>query len=342
MKFDSNRRMHHKANFGIVERPPFEKGCTMKQRFILSCLALAMFSATPAAYAGLNSISMPITQANTKTYTTITAGGGKAAKVTVDTGSSLLVLEKQYLGQYRKDPANQRITTGYGNGAKIVHGVLVYADVTLNTTPATTAVNVPILMVPNGTFHGSAGIMGVEMSNQTSLWKHLPNPYNQMMIIDNPNNTVTFGDFSNEQVGTFGMVQLNESRCNNTVKPESPYDTLTCWGTRKIPVTYMFQSNTGEVLFKHTYNTVFDTGGVLTHFFLQPIPQAIQPSLSGQDYQGSIVMQLDTNNQGSITLPATQAVKVFNNDRNVVNSGFEVFNQKAVLFDSRNGVIGFK
>lgn len=314
----------------------------MKKMLSLSFIALAVVGVSPIAYADANAISIPITQANTKTYTTITAGGGKSAKVTVDTGSSLLVLEEQYLGQYRADPNNQRITTGYGNGAKIVHGALVYADVVLNTSPATTAVNVPILMVPNGTFHGSAGIMGVEMNNQTSVWKHLPDPYNQMMIVDNPHNKVTFGRFSNADMNAFATVQLDTSRCSNTVKPESPYDTITCWATRKIPATYVFHSPTGEVIFNQSYNTVFDTGGVLTHFFLQPIPDAIQPNVKGQDYSGYVVMKLDTMNQGTITLPTTQAIKVFGNNRNEVNSGFKLFSKKTVLFNARDGVIGFK
>ena len=44
----------------------------------------------------------------------------------------------------------------------------------------------------------------------------------------------------------------------------------------------------------------------------------------------------------AITIPATQSVKVFQSKRNVVNSGYRVFYNKVALFDSKDGLIGFK
>lgn len=53
-------------------------------------------------------------------------------------------------------------------------------------------------------------------------------------------------------------------------------------------------------------------------------------------------MVLDTSNQGVVAIPATQVTKIFKNKRNVVNSGYQVFYKKSALFNSRDGVIGFK
>ena len=145
---------------------------------------LAIYSIASFAYADdAVLVTAPTQQENTKTFVTINVGNnGQAAKVTLDTGSSMLVIEKQYVSHFQPDPSNRSISMGYGNGAKVVKGSIGYADVTLNTTPKITAKNVPILMVPNNTFTDRAGIMGVEMGNQTSVWRYLPVPYNQMML----------------------------------------------------------------------------------------------------------------------------------------------------------------
>jgi hypothetical protein len=288
-------------------------------------------------------LSAPIIQENTKTFTMIKVGdNGPAAKVTLDTGSSMLVLEEQFVKNYRAGQSNNLITMGYGNGAKIVQGKVVYASVSLNTNPQIIAQDVPILMVPNGTFRGHAGIMGVEMSNQTSVWMHLPAPYNQMMIINSQKSIVSFGTIPESEMDTFAQFHLKEGKCNNRIKPEPAYENITCWATRKIPVTYTFQLPNGRIVYKAQYNTIFDTGGVLTHFFLQPIPGQIKPFIQNKTFNGNLSMVLDTSNQGAVAIPATQVTKIFKNKRNVVNSGYQVFYEKCALFNSRDGIVGFK
>lgn len=306
---------------------------------------LLMFGLMPAAYAEVSStvVTAPTLQTSKKTMTMIYVGDSATpAKVTLDTGSSMLVLEKQYVSNFKADLSGKTVSMGYGNGAMTVHGQIVYTNVTLNTNPKITAVNVPVLMVPNGTFPGRAGIMGVEMNNQTSVWKHLPAPYNEMMVVNGPDSTVSFGELSSNDVNQFSTYQLNQSRCNNTVQPEADYAGITCWATRKIPVTYTFKSPDGQVVFDAQYNTVFDTGGVLTHFYLQPVPDAVAQLTQGKTFNGKLGMRLDSNNAGAINLPATDNVKVFVSKRNMVNSGYRVFYEKTVLFDARDGVVGFK
>ena len=239
---------------------------------------LAIYSIASFAYADdAVLVTAPTQQENTKTFVTINVGNnGQAAKVTLDTGSSMLVIEKQYVSHFQPDPSNRSISMGYGNGAKVVKGSIGYADVTLNTTPKITAKNVPILMVPNNTFTDRAGIMGVEMGNQTSVWRYLPVPYNQMMVVNGPASTVSFGNIPDAQINTYATYQLDEGRCNNSIQPDAAHQGITCWATRKIPVDYTFSNAMGETIFKATYNTVFDTGGGLTHFYLQPIPAAIK------------------------------------------------------------------
>lgn len=306
-------------------------------------LFLSLSAAFTAAYADAALVTAPTNQANKKTYTMITVGDGTTpVKVTLDTGSSMLVLEKQYVSNFRSDLANNAMTIGYGNGAMVVHGRVVYANVTLNTTPAITATDVPILMVPNGTFKDRGGIMGVEMNNQTSVWKHLPAPYNEMMIVNGPDSTVSFGELSHDDINSFATVQLNESTCANAIQPEPPYAELPCWATRKIPVTYTFKTLDNQVVYQGQYNTIFDTGGVLTHFFLQPVPDEIAQLTQNQTFNGLVTMSLNSNNLGVVQLPATQQIKMVASKRNVANSGFRVFHEMAVLFDARDGVVGFK
>ncbi len=305
---------------------------------------LAIYSIASFAYAdNATLVTAPTKQENTKTFTTIKVGqNGQPAKVTLDTGSSMLVLEKQYVKNFQPDPTNRTISMGYGNGAKIVKGSIGYADVTLNTTPKITAKNVPILMVPNNTFTDRAGIMGVEMGNQTSVWRYLPAPYNQMMIVNGPASTVSFGSIPDEQINAFATYQLDEGRCNNSIQPDASHQNITCWATRKIPVDYTFSNANGDTVYKATYNTVFDTGGGLTHFYLQPLPNELQNFVQNKTLNGGLSMSLNTENQGAINIPVTQSVKIFPSKRNVVNSGYQVFYDKTALFDAKDGVIGFK
>lgn len=301
-------------------------------------------SVTLASAAFSEMATAPVTQESTKTFTIVTVGeAGLPAKVTLDTGSSMLVLEQRFVKNDQTPRVATSMNMSYGNGGMNVHGQVVSADVTLNTTPSIVAHHVPILMVPNGTFKDRAGIMGVEMSNQTSVWRHLPSPYNQMMIVNGPARTVSFGQLSDEELNTFAKIQLNEGRCGNgKVNANLLAKDAICFATRTIPVNYTFKSSNGEVVYNATYHTVFDTGGGLTHFYLQPIPQAISHLLQNKNFQGSVIMQIDTDNQGALNLPSTEKITVVKSKRNVVNSGHAVFYNKTVLFDAKDGMIGFK
>lgn len=306
---------------------------------------LTMASSMAFAEDGSSLATAPVTHEHSKTFTMIKVGDeGTPAKVTLDTGSSMLVLEAQYLKSYRADASNKAVTMSYGNkGTQRMNGAIVYANVALNTNPVIIARDVPIVMVPNGTFHdGRAGIMGMEMSNQTSLWKHLPSPYNQMMVINGPASTVSFGSLSDNDINTFATVQLNEGRCNNNVTPESNYANSTCWATRKVPVNYTFTSSDGKVVYKATYHTIFDTGGDNTHLFVQPVPNALKPYLQNTIFAGVVTMGINSDNQPNFMIPTTQVVGVVKSKRNVVNSGNQVFYDKTVLFDAKDGMIGFK
>lgn len=320
-------------------------GARMKKVIMCCSLIFAASVLSTVSYADDAStiVTAPTKQENTKTFTMIKVGNnGAPAKVTLDTGSSMLVLEKQYVKNFTPDPSNRTITMSYGNGAKTVKGSIGYADVTLNTKPKITAKNVPILMVPNNTFTDRAGIMGVEMGNQTAVWRYLPTPYNQMMIVNGPASTVSFGNIPDAQINTFANYQLNEGRCNNSIQPDAAHQNITCWATRRIPVDYIFSNAAGDTVYKATYNTIFDTGGGLTHFYLQPIPNELQNILQNKTLNGDLSMSLNSENQGTINIPVTQSVKIFPSKRNVVNSGNQVFYDKTVLFDAQDGVIGFK
>lgn len=134
------------------------------------------------------------------------------------------------------------------------------------------------------TFHIKPGIHIKEQK----LWITRDIAFNsadRMMIINSQKSTVSFETIPESEMNTFAQFHLKEGKCNNRIKPEPAYENITCWATRKIPVTYTFQSPDGRTVYKAQYNTNFDTSGVLTHFFLQPIPGQIKPFYTKQDLQ---------------------------------------------------------
>ena len=230
-------------------------------------------------------ISAPITKFHkARIGTDIFVGKGnisdKKAFVEVDTGSSRLVLEKKYFTNYQA--TNKKITINYcyGNLKSKVIGELVYSNITFNTEPKITAKHVPIIMVPNGTFKGYAGILGLKLATQNSPWNYLPSPYNQLMIIDGPKQTISFGSSSKEILDKYTTYKIKSTvKCHNTVTPRSPIDKTKCWYPY-VPVKYTIVDKDGKVIFDKAIQTLFDSGGYYTHLLFSKIPGQLKQHIN--------------------------------------------------------------
>lgn len=275
-----------------------------------------------------------------------TGDSNKTANVMVDTGSSMLVLKEKYLADYTK--TSIKIKLSYGEGSDVVLGDLVYSDVHFDTKPVITATQVPIVMVSNNTpssiFSGADGILGLEMNNQLSTRLHLPYPFNQMIIINGTDLKLTFGDLTDSQSEEYAYYQLKKGNCINNTTPLSPYDEITCWATRQIPVDYTIKDNSNSTICSGKMDSIFDSGGNDTNFEFNPIPGCLSDHISDGKLQGTISSaKLETNNAGNIDIPTTNTVKVTNSiSDSKVNSGYKLFYEKTVLFDQKNGIVGIK
>ncbi|WP_150467092.1 hypothetical protein [Francisella sp. SYW-9] len=265
----------------------------------------------------------------------------KKAFVEIDTGSSRLVLEKKYLSNYQATDKKVTINYGYANLKSKVIGELVYSDITFDTQPKVTAKHVPIIMVPNGTFKGYAGILGLKLATQNSPWNYLPSPYNQLMIIDGPKQAISFGASTRETLDKYTTYKIRSTvRCHNTVTPRDPINKTKCWDPY-VPVRYTLINNNGEVIFDKTIRTLLDSGGYYTHLLFSRVPERLKQyikkdQLVNSKLKSALFASSDLNIATTTFVRASQ----YREDR--VNSGHALFYTKSVLFDSTNGIIGVK
>ncbi|MED7787865.1 hypothetical protein [Francisella sp. 19X1-34] len=265
----------------------------------------------------------------------------KKAFVEIDTGSSRLVLEKKYLSNYQATDKKVTINYGYANLKSKVVGELVYSDITFDTKPKITAKHVPIIMVPNGTFKGYAGILGLKLATQNSPWNYLPSPYNQLMIINGPKQTISFGASSKEILDKYTTYKIESTvKCHNTVIPRDPINKTKCWDPY-VPVKYTLVNNNGKVIFDKTINTLFDSGGYYTHILLHKLPENLKQHIKkGLLTNSNIKSALFTSS--GFNIPITTHIRASKHRKDEVNSGHALFYDKSVLFDSANGIIGVK
>lgn len=265
-----------------------------------------------------------------------------------DTGSQLLFMKESYLAGTNYIATGETITTDF-NGGKSLSGQLVYADIEVNTSPITiTANNVPVVMIDDNGFINAGlptnidAIIGSEMNNQVALWRYFSYPYNETLVFNRPELKLHIGALSNSDIEAnfvYYQLQARTDGClNYDIEISSPYNQLTCWAARKIEISYTFTYN--SQVDTVPYNSLFDTGGGDTHFFIDPIPSFLSDAIVDGVYQGTITANLQTVNNGAMTIPTTNTVKVTQSSANSVNFGFEIFNSKEVLFDYKNGVVG--
>ncbi|MCF6807911.1 hypothetical protein L3V79_06075 [Thiotrichales bacterium 19S9-12] len=287
-------------------------------------------------------ISLPLIRTSkVRLKTSIQIGNNtKPSLVIVDTGSPWLLIQEQHLSDYEDTGKKVNVGYGYGQSVQRFDGKVVYADITLNTTPKVIIKKVPIIMVPDGAFHGSAGILGLRLHTQSSLFNYLPPPYNEAMIVNAPQGELVFTKSSNKLIKDFHTIQLRKSPCYNLVKPRKPIDQTSCWQSGRIPVTYHFVDHLGKTILKNTYGTLFDSGGVITQFALKKIPTKLKKNTIRNFFEGRIESAVfgDTKYK----LPMSDTVKVTQSSSNHINSGPVLFFERAILYDSFKGVVGVK
>jgi hypothetical protein len=322
-------------------------------QFILSKFLAVFLVSTLFAYANDQFVSVPITKFNkTELGTSIYVGkegeNKQKAFVEIDTGSQWLVIEEAYVSNYIK--TNRKYKMSYGVGAKTdIEGHIAFADITFESSPSITAKHVPIIIVPNGSMKkvsgsGIHGILGLKMDTQNTPWNYLPEPYNQVMILNGPELNMSFGPSSDtllKQYHTFQLPQLKG--CVNLIKPRSPIDQSKCWVVDTVPVTYTFTNLKGKVIAKDTVNTIFDSGGVDTHFVMPNLPEGIHAkNCAERCLLKHVKIKSATFADSGYYIPMTKNVRYSKGKKRVSNSGFTVFYNKSMLFDLKNGLIGVK
>lgn len=273
-----------------------------------------------------------------RTGLTVSDGGSAPFTAMLDSGSALLVVECQNLGPDAID-TGQRITVQYTTES--VTGTLYYANDTLdNNSNITTSSPAPVLAVPTNSLagFGATAIFGVKMDNQVSSKNFLEYPYNQMMIINRPQQLLTLGIIDNTTINGFAAVQLNHTPCNNYNITDT-HDNF-CWDDRGVPITYTIADDPNS---PRIIGSIFDSGEPHTTFYVTAKPSWI--SYNGQGYiSNPITASLIIGGQPfSIPLTTDKSLNInAHNTPERFNTGYLIFDTYQVLLDQAGGMIGIK
>ena len=277
-----------------------------------------------------------------KTGVNISIGGSNPIIAEVDSGSNLTVVNESAVLGANITMTSESMQLTYGGGINTVKGLIGYGSVSFTTDTGTvisSSPQTPILVVTDGTVNlggGNNAILGMQMNNQTSVRLFLPYPYNQMMILNRPQNQLSFGQLSFQQLSNFANIQLESEACqSHNVK--TSMDNV-CWMTESIPVKYKYSQN-GTADGHITYGTLFDSGAGNAMFQFSTPPSWL--TYSGSIITNTITASVDTSN-GIIPLPlpTTLIYQVSSDEK--VNAGNNLFNTYQVLFNQRDGIIGLQ
>lgn len=277
-----------------------------------------------------------------KTGVNISIGGSNPIIAEVDSGSNLTVVNESAILGSNITMTSESLQLIYGGGTNTVKGFIGYGSVSfttdngqvINSSPQT-----PILVVTSGTVNlggGNNAILGMQMNNQTSVRLFLPYPYNQMMILNRPQNQLSFGELNFQQLSSFANIKLESEACQS-----HNVQTLmnnVCWMTESIPVKYKYSQNglpDGDV----TYGTLFDSGAGNAMFQFSSPPSWLTHHDS--IITNVITASVDTLSR-TIPLPLPETLIYQENSDDKVNAGNNLFNTYQVLFNQRDGIIGLQ
>jgi hypothetical protein len=295
------------------------------------------------------SINVPATTyadaASSKFAVYTSAGNGKNTLTEIDTGSDLYVIESSYAGS-NIYYTGESITLAYDHGTIKRSGLVGYTSVSFlsengATLISTTSNQVPVVVVPDGVISNvesqNHAIMGMRMDGNVSVRLFLPYPYNQMFIMNMPERQLVFGNFTTQQMSSFGMVQAPESACDSYTVHSSSNNL--CWDDMNLPVKYTATKDGTQV--QATFNSLFDSGAS-SSFQFKPLPDWLVVSDTNK-VKNPVAATIMTT-QGPMALQLTEPTSAFANESNggIVNVGNNIFNFYQVLYNQVNGQVGLK
>lgn len=278
-----------------------------------------------------------------KTAVMASVAGGNQVIAEIDTGSEMTVVNESAVGS-ALTKTSESLTITYGAGTNQVSGYIAYGSVSFTTTDGktiATSPNTPLLVVTSGNVNQGGGnniILGMRMDNQISARLFMPYPYNQMMILNRSESFIAFGNLSAPQLNKFAAVTQQISNCNNLTTLNTAQNS--CWNSPSNATTYTYSTgrdSTGE----SNYQTIFDSGEALGNVYLTPMPSWIESNDKGE-IKNTVTAVINTN-QGAIPLPMTLPLhyKPALNPPGVINPGNIIFESYQVLFNQRDGTMGF-
>lgn len=277
-----------------------------------------------------------------KTGINISIGNSAPIKAEIDTGSDMTVVNESAIESADIIKTTESMSMIYGGGENTVSGYLAYGSVTFTTNNGTTissAKNTPLLIVTNGSVNeggGNNAILGMRMNNQVSVRLYLPAPYNNMMILNRPNNQLIFGQLNSTQLNNFANIQQMQVSCVNYNVPVMLKNT--CWDVAANSVSYTYTES--GIKNTTTYPTIFDSGEANASFYFSPAPSWM--AYDNHDVITTPLTVAANTDKGPIELPLTGNVYYRNIPTSTVNPGNNLFNSYQVLFDQVDGIIGFQ
>lgn len=278
-----------------------------------------------------------------KTGVNITIGNGNTLQAEIDTGSDMTVVNESAIGP-DVIVTSESLSMTYGGGTNTVSGHIGYGSVAFtasNGTKLISSPNTPLLVVDEGSVNqggGNDAILGMRMNNQVSVRLYLPNPYNQMMILNRPLNQITFGQLNQSQLNNFANIQQVTTTCINYGVSVTVNNS--CWDLADSAINYTV-TDTHRTESTYNYHTILDSGEANATFYFSPAPSWMNYESVGLVILNPITVTANTD-KGLIPLPLTSQTYYQDNPGNTVNPGNNLFNYYQVLFDQTNGIIGFQ
>ena len=271
----------------------------------------------------------------------LSVAGGPQVLAEIDTGSDFLLVESSLVGS-NIIMTDESITFVYDHGTNPRTGLLGYTYVSFldnsGESVLTTNSLVPVVVVESAAIIGNQGnqaILGLRMNSQVSVKNFLPYPYNQMFVMNIPESQLIFGNLNQEQLESFGMVQLASQVCNNGKVSTSA--TNPCWNDMAVPVNYIISGDPNQI---ELFNSLFDSGASSSIQF-NPLPSDL--NLDGNRVTNSVTAVMYTS-LGNKPIQMTPRIDAFATESNggIVNVGNNIFNYYQILFNQSNGMIGLK
>jgi hypothetical protein len=260
--------------------------------------------------------SVPLTMDGTKAIVMISVNGGPMVPVTVDTGSTGLAIESNYV-PHNADLVDTGYTghAGYGSGGQVTFTYDTY-DTVVKFAHGPTTESIPVDLVPKGTFAHSAGVLGIGSNVFGKVGSNvvtgLPGLLNNGVLVDEPNGQLVFGPNTGPEVHVVeGAPQADLQVSIN--------------GSAPVPV-----------------HSIIDTGGVRGAIPIDVIPSNLHVSVGDHLPAGTHVAVYNTDGKELLYQYNTGTIgpKVSAADAPWMNTGWAPFLNHPIYLDYRPANIG--